>query len=82
MKLSYIKFKKDDQSFRIPKLFGSNVIELEDEEAVDKNIEDLIKQKYDTIILSNEIAGNSENIIKKYSNKKSINIIIAPAKEI
>lgn len=37
-------------------------------------------KRCDTIIVTNEVAGFSEDIIKKYNKNKSINIIIAPNK--
>ena len=57
-----------------------NVIELEQNEEVDSKINELVKNNYKNIILSNEVAGFSEDIIKKYSNNKDINIYIAPSK--
>lgn len=56
------------------------VLELEKNEEVDIKIEELIKDDYKNIILSNEVAGFSEDIIKKYSNSKDVNIYIAPSK--
>ena len=37
----------------------------------------LIKKEYDTIIITNELAGFSEDIIKKYAKNKKIKIIIS-----
>lgn len=82
MKVSYIKSKNDLESFKIPKILGINVVELENVEKVDENINELVNKKYNTIVLSNEVAGFSESIIKKYYNSKDINIIIAPSKRI
>lgn len=81
MKISWIKYEKDNKSFRIPEKFGMDVFKLNDPEQTDMKIEELIKQNYKTVVLSNEIAGFSEDIIKKYQKDKSINIIIAPNKE-
>ena len=36
----------------------------------------LVKQ-YDTIVISNEVAGFSEDIIKKYKNNKNVKIVIS-----
>ena len=47
----------------------------------DKKIEELVKKQYDTIIVSNDVASFSENIIKKYSKNEEINIIISARKE-
>ena len=46
-----------------------------------KELLGFIKDKYDAIILSNEIASFSNNIIKKYMKDKEIKIIIARNKE-
>ena len=40
-------------------------------------MKNLIKQNYDTIIISNEVAGFSEDIIKKYKNNKNVKIVIS-----
>lgn len=80
MKISCIKSDKDNQSFSFFKSIGCNIVELNDLEKVDTEINNLIKNKYKTIILSNDVAGFSEDIIKKYKNKEDINIIIAPSK--
>ena len=58
-----------------------SVYKLENPEEVDKLMEDLVKQDFHTIILSNQLAGFSEDIIKKYKNDKQINIIIGTRKE-
>lgn len=81
MKISWIKYEKDNKSFKIPESLGFNVLRLKDPEETDKTINELIQQNYKTVILSNEIAGFSEDIIKKYGKDKSINIIIAGSKE-
>lgn len=59
---------------------GFDVIELDDLEKTDIEIDKLVNEKYKTIILTNEVAGFSENIIKKYNKSDEINIIIAPSK--
>ena len=81
MKMSWIKYEKDERSFRVPERLGFDVFSLEDPETTDKKIEELIKKRYDTIILTNEIAGFSEDIIRKYKKDRNINIIIARDKE-
>jgi len=43
-------------------------------------MQELASQNYNMIVLSNEIAGFSEDIIKKYQKNKDINIIISPRK--
>ena len=39
MKISFIKYKKDENSFRIAKGFGFDIYELESPENIDKEIE-------------------------------------------
>lgn len=80
MKISCIKSNKDNESFSFFRSIGCNIIELNDLEKVDKEINNLIDEKYRTIILSNDVAGFSEDIIKKYSKTEDVNIIIAPRK--
>lgn len=60
----------------IPERLGLKVERLENPEEVDNKMKELIKQNYKTIILSNEIAGFSSDIIKKYQNNLDVNIII------
>lgn len=48
------------------------VFKLQDLEQTDKKIEELVKKQYDTIIVSNDVASFSENIIKKYSKMKKL----------
>lgn len=57
-----------------------DVHRLNNPEDVDKTMENLVKQNCNMIVLSNEIAGFSEDIIKKYQNNKEVNIIISPRK--
>ena len=78
MKISWIKSNKDNSSFKIPKAFGLDVFEIEKLENTDLKIKELVKEKYDTIVISNEVASFSEDIIKKYKKRENINIIITP----
>ena len=80
MKVSWIKYEKDNKSFRLPQALGLDVFPLSDLEKTDETMRNLIKQDYDTIILSNEVAGFSEDIIKKYKNNKNIKIVISLSK--
>ena len=81
MKISWIKNKQDEKSFEFIKSFGGNVYEIEEPEEIDIFIDKLCKEENcKTIIISNELAGFSEDIIKKYKNNTHINIIIAPSK--
>lgn len=81
MKISWLKSKNDEKSFKIQKHIGFDVYEIEDLEETDNKIDELVKNKYNTIIISNEVAGFSSDIIKKYKNDDSINIIISRNKE-
>lgn len=67
MKISWIKYEKDDKSFRIPENLGFDVFKLDDLEKTDKKMQELIKNNYNTIIISNDVASYSEDIIKKYA---------------
>ncbi len=80
VKISCIKGKNDENSFKILKNFGADVYEIEDFEKTDDAIKQLVEKDYKTIWITNELAGFSEDIIKKYSKNTDINIIIAPRK--
>ena len=80
MKISWIKDEKDNKNFAIAERLGMDVHRITNPEEVDKTMEDLVQKNCNTIVLSNEIAGFSEDIIKKYQNNKEINIIISPRK--
>ncbi len=80
MKISWIKQEQDNKNFAIAERLGMEVHRLNNPEEVDKTMEKLIEQNYNTIVLSNEIAGFSEDIIKKYERNRDINIIISPRK--
>lgn len=78
MKISWIKQENDNENFITIEKLGMNVYKLENPEEVDNAIKQLIREDYKTIILSNEMAGFSEDIIKKYQNNSKVNIIITP----
>ena len=59
---------------------GMRVEKLENPEEIDSKMSELVNQNYNTIVLSNEIAGFSSDIIKKYKNDFDINIIIGTRK--
>ena len=80
MKVSWIKYEKDKESFRLPQALGLEVIMLKDLEQTDETMRKLIQKHYDTIILSNEVAGFSEDIIKKYQKDKDVKIVISFSK--
>ena len=73
-----IEQENDNKSFITAEKLGLNVCKLENPEDVDSVIKQLINDNYKTIILSNEMAGFSEDIIKKYQNDSKVNIIITP----
>ncbi|MBQ2916855.1 MAG: hypothetical protein IJE59_01555 [Clostridia bacterium] len=79
MAISWIKSSKDKKSFKIFKNLGMDVYEIDDLEKTDAKIKELVEHEYDTIVISNELAGFSGDIIKKYSKTEDINIIIAPS---
>ena len=76
MKISWIKYEKDEKSFKTPEKLGLDVYKLKDLEDVDLKIKELIDNKYRTIIVTDEVAGFSEDMIKKYKYSTDINIII------
>ena len=65
MRISWIKTKKDNESFRIFENLGFDVYSLDEPEETDKKIDELINNNCKTIILSNEIASFSEDIIRR-----------------
>lgn len=79
MAISWIKSSKDNKSFKVFKGLGMDVYEIDDLEKTDEKIRELIEQKYNTIVISNEVASFSEDIIKKYRKVENINIIISPS---
>ena len=77
MKVSWIKTKDDQKSFKVFQNLGFDVYALEEPEETDKKIEELIKNDCKIIILSNEIASFSNDIITKYNKQDDISIIIS-----
>lgn len=80
MAISWIKYSKDNKSFKIFKGLGMDVYDIDDLEKTDEKIKELVDKKYNTIVITNEVANFSEDIIKKYAKNENINIIIAPSK--
>ena len=78
MKITFIKYEKE-KNFKIQQLLGINVEEIKEPEQIDEKIEELKKQKYTTVVIPNELASFSENIINKYKYDNSLNIIIMPS---
>ncbi len=80
MKISWIKYK-DDDSFKLFKNLGMDVYDIDDFDMVDNKLKELVDNNYKTIVLSNQVASFSEDIIKKYKKSEDISIIIAPNKK-
>lgn len=82
MKISYIKFKNDNSSFKFVKVLGMDIFEIEEPEQIDNKIKELRQNKYDTIVITNELASFSNDIIDKYQKDNKFRIIITPNKRI
>lgn len=80
MKISFIKYEKDNRNYKIPQLLGINLVKIKEPEELDNTIEMLRKQNYNTIIIPNELASFSEKITKKYKYDEKLKIIITPTK--
>lgn len=80
MQFTFLRGSNDNKSFKIFENFGADVYKIEDLEKTDEKIKELIKKDYTTIIITNEVAGFSESIIKKYNKTNDVKIIIAPPK--
>ena len=57
-----------------------NIEEIKEPEEIDNKIEELKKQKYTTIVIPNELASFSQDIISKYKYDPTLNIVIVPSK--
>ena len=77
MKVSWIKFIEDKNDFKLPENLGFDVFSINRNDNVDEKIDELISDKYNTIIVSNSIAGASEKINTEYLKNKKVNIIIS-----
>lgn len=80
MKISWIKYKEDD-SFKLFKNLGMDVYDIDDFDMIDNKLKELVDSNYKTIVLSNQVASFSEDIIKKYKKSDDISIIITPNKK-
>ena len=77
MKVSWIKSKEDKSSFKVQENLGFDFISIDDNEKIDDTIDNLILNKYNTIVISNELAGFSQKINNEYLKMKNIDIIIS-----
>lgn len=77
MKVSWIKFIEDKKDFKLPENLGFDVFSINRNDNVDEKIDELISNQYNTIIVSNSIAGASEKINTEYLKNKKVNIIIS-----
>ena len=66
MRISWLKLDNDNKNFRIPANLGMDVFSVNSTENVDNKIDELIERNYNTIIVSNDVAGLSEKINKEY----------------
>ncbi len=80
MKITWMKGQNDNDSFKMFERMGLDVCKLDDLEKTDEKLKELINQNYTTIVMTNEVAGFSESIIKKYNKTDGVNIIITPSK--
>ena len=80
MKIVCMKYKNDNSSFKFFQNIGMDTCELEDLEQTDKTIQDLVDKEYQTIVVTNEVAGFSGDIMTKYQKSDNIHIVIAPSK--
>ncbi len=79
MKVSFIKFKDDKDRYKIAKMVGMDVFELDSPEDIDKQIQELEKKDYRTIFIPNSLASFSNDIINKYKYNENLKIIITPS---
>lgn len=59
-----------------------DVFSVNSTENVDNKIDELIERNYNTIIVSNDVAGLSEKINKEYLYNKNVNIVISRDRDI
>lgn len=64
--MKYIKLESDKKSFNFVKMFGADIINLQEAEDIDKKIEELVNNSNKQIVISNELSFFSQDIVKKY----------------
>lgn len=80
MKTSFIKNANDKNNYAIAKGFGIEIFEIDNPENIDNKIDELVQEQYRTIIIPDDLASFSQNIIEKYSHNTNTNIVIVPIK--
>lgn len=80
MKISWIKYENDNANFKVAEKLGMDVYRISNPEEIDNKMKELVNNHCDMIVLSNEMAGFSEDIIKKYKNNPNVNIVISSRK--
>ena len=73
MKITLLKGSNDKKSFKLFETLGAKVNTIDDLEKTDDKIQELIREDYTTIIMTSEVAGFSESIIKKYNRTNNTN---------
>ena len=76
MKVSWIKSDLDHKNFKIPELLGFDVFYLHNNDDIDSKIDELISNKYNTIVISKDLAEFSQKINSDYLINKKVDIII------
>lgn len=77
MSIICIKSKDDNKNFKIFKGFGFEVLNIDNLEQTDNVIKKVIDNNYNTIVVSNEVASFSQDIITKYNKIDNVNIVIS-----
>lgn len=80
MKISFIKYKEDKDTYKIAKGLGMDVFEIDTPEMLDGKIEEL-KNTYNTIFIPTNLASFSEKISSKYQYSQRLKIILTPSKK-
>ncbi len=78
MKISLITDKNENKKHIMAQIFGLDVYELDNPEKIDTKIEQLKNQKYNVIFISDELAGFSQDVIRKYNYDNNLRIVIMP----
>lgn len=82
MKISFIKYSQENRNYNLAQILGMKVVEINQPEQIDNTIENLKDSGYKTVVISNELASFSENIINKYTQDSKFKIIITPPSKI